>query len=162
MLQLLEESLVRKEYLTHTHPTKNAHQTIAIIPEIVLLVEVLQRQLGILAAHDDFIPQNHLIDCIRFRLVFGRQIDEQLLNVPVEKRRQIRLKIERKEAEIEFVMRHAVVSNALSVRKWETEKMRSIFDKWQCISDDNNLHDNAIASNLYIGPVVQEDGGQKA
>lgn len=92
-----------------------SHQTVAVVPEVVLLVEVLQRQLGVLAAHDDLVPQHHLVDGVRLRLVLGRQVDEQLLDVPVEQRRQVRLQVEREEAEVEFVVRHTVVGDAFAV-----------------------------------------------
>lgn len=105
------------EHASHSpHANRASHQTVAVVPEVVLLVEVLQRQLSVLSTQDDLVPQHHLVDGVRLRLVLGRQVNEQLLDVPVEKRRQVRLQVEREEAEVEFVVRHTVVGDAFSVR----------------------------------------------
>ena len=84
-------------------------QTIAIIPEVILRVHVLEVQVGVLAPQNDLVPQHHLVEGVLLRGVLGRQVQEQLLHVPVEQRVQIGAEIERDEAEIVLLPRSAEI-----------------------------------------------------
>lgn len=109
-----------------------ALQTVAIVPEVVLGVHVLKVQIGVLAPEDDLVPQDDLVQLVLLGLVLGRQVQEQLLHVPVEQTVQVGAEIEREEAEIVLLPGGA--------------KVRNIFDQ----------HFDGV--DLGIGPVVVEEG----
>lgn len=63
-----------------------------------------------------FARLSYLIQLIRLRFIFGRQIQEQLLHIPVEQSTQICLQIEGDEAEIVEFLAGSVVGHVLHQR----------------------------------------------
>lgn len=69
-------------------PTSCPHslETVSIVPEVVLCVHVLQIQDCIVSPFHNLVPQHDLVQFIVRRLVLGREVQEELLHVPVEQR----------------------------------------------------------------------------
>lgn len=59
-------------------------QTVAVVPEIVFGIHVFEIERRILAAQQNLVPQHHLVEFVILGLVLGRQIQEQLLHIPIE------------------------------------------------------------------------------
>jgi len=110
-------------------------QPIAVVPEVVLGVHVLEVQHGVLAAQDDLVPEDHLVELVRGSLVLGGQVQEQLLHVPVEDAGEVRLQVEGHEAQVVLLPRGSVVRDIL------------------------HQHPNRV--DVGLRPVVQEYGGQE-
>jgi len=75
-------------------------QSIAIVPEVVFGGETLVIQNGVLPSLNDFVPQHDLIEFVVHSLILRRQIEEQLLHVPVEEMSQIRLQVPTQESQV--------------------------------------------------------------
>ena len=75
-------------------------EPVAVVPEVVLGVHGPVVEDGVLPALDDLVPQHHLVDRVARRRVLGAQVQEQLLDVPVEQRGQVGLQVERQETEV--------------------------------------------------------------
>ena len=89
-------------------------EAVAVVPEVVLGVDALDVDLGVLPAQDDLVPEHYLVQRVLGRLVLGHQVEEQLLGVPVEDRGEVGLQVERQEAQVVLLARGAVVSHVLA------------------------------------------------
>ena len=88
-------------------------ETIAVIPEVVLCVMVLEVHPGVLAPLDDVVPQDYLVNGVVLRTVMGSQVQEYLLCVPVEYSREVTLQVEGQEPEIVLLSSSRVVGYVL-------------------------------------------------
>lgn len=68
-------------------------ETIAIVPKVILGVHALVVQDSIFTSANDFIPQYDLVHRVSWRLILGREVQEELLNVPVEEWVKVRVQI---------------------------------------------------------------------
>jgi len=110
-------------------------QTVSVVPKVVFRRQTFVIQDGIFAPLDDFVPQNDLVQFIIGRLVFRRQIQKQLLHVPIEEMSKIRLQIPTQEAQVVF----------WAVRR----KVGNVFDE------------KSHRLNVHLGPVLIEGRGEE-
>jgi len=113
-----------------------ALKTVSIVPEVVFGIHWPVIQDGIFSTLNDFVPQNNLIDDIVLRFIFRSEVQKELFDVPVEKRREISLKIEGKKSEIILLSGRTVIGD--------------MFD------------DNFDGVHLGMSGVFQEESGQEA
>lgn len=106
----------------YNHPSPYSLQTVTIVPEVVLGVHVLEVQVGIFAPQDNLVPQDHLVQLVLLGLVLGRQVQEQLLHVPVEQTIQVGAQIERQESQIILFPGSAKVRNVFAANKRNKKK----------------------------------------
>ena len=106
-----------------------ADQPVPVVPKVVLSVHAPVIQQGVLASQDDLIPQNyliygltpalqehrqvHLVQLVVRRLVLGRQIQEQLLHIPVEEWVEVGMQVEGEEAQVVLLLAGGVVRHVL-------------------------------------------------
>lgn len=74
-------------------------------------MHVLVVEDSVFATQDNLVPQHHLVQLILIRLILGSQVEEQLLDIPVEQGRQVRTQVERDVAQVPFLTRGTIVGN---------------------------------------------------
>jgi len=112
-----------------------ADQTVSVVPKVVFRRQTFVIQDGIFAPLNDFVPQNDLVQFIIRRLVFRRQVEKQLLHVPIEEMSQIRLQVPTEEAQVIF--------RAIRREIW------NVFDE------------KSHRLDVHIGPVFIESRGEE-
>jgi len=77
-----------------------ANESITIVPEVILCRQTFVIQDCVVSPLNDFVPEDHLIQFVIFGFVLGGQIQEELLDVPIEEMREIRLQVPAQESKI--------------------------------------------------------------
>jgi hypothetical protein len=91
---------------------------VALVDKKVLYPRIGVIEDSVLLSSDNVIPEHDLIDRVALGRVLGRDVDEQLLGVPVEEAREIGLEIEREREQV--VLR----------RGWRWKSCSDVTAKW--------------------------------